>query len=125
MEFAGKVSAIEPYRIAVPDEEVDGLRRRLRAARWPDDGGISDWSHGVPLHYMRDVCAYWADEYDWRERETELNRFDQVMATVDGVDVHVVHAGSPHPTAIPLLLTHGWPCTFVEFIDVIGPRVDP
>jgi len=125
MGFAGVVTAIEPYRIAVPDDDVDDLRRRLRAARWPDDGGIGNWSQGVPVAYLRDLCTYWADGYDWRPREARFNRFDQVMATIDGLPIHVVHARSPHPTALPLLLTHGWPCTFVEFIDVIGPLVDP
>jgi epoxide hydrolase len=123
--IGSRVTSIEPFHLAVPEGDVEDLRRRLRSARWPDDGGIDDWSRGVPLHYLRDICGYWAEEYDWRAREAALNRFEHVMATVDGIDVHVVHARSVHAEATPLLLTHGWPCTFAEFIDVIGPLVDP
>jgi epoxide hydrolase len=116
---------IRPYRIAVPDEVLLDLRRRLHATRWPDSELVNDWSQGAPLAWIQDICRYWADGYDWRAREALLNRFDQFMANVDGIDIHFIHQRSPHPGARPLLITHGWPGSVVEFHKVIEPLVNP
>jgi pimeloyl-ACP methyl ester carboxylesterase len=117
--------AITPFRIHASDEQLDDLRRRLRATRWPERETVDDWSQGIPLAYVQDVCAYWADKYDWRAREARLNRFPQFETTIDGVGIHFVHARSPHPNAQPLVITHGWPGSIVEFQEVIEPLVDP
>ncbi len=116
---------IRPFTIAVPDAVLDDLRRRLHETRWPDREVVDDWSQGVPLAYVREVCDYWADTYDWRTRERALNRFAQFTTEIGGVDIHFVHQRSPNPDAIPLLLTHGWPGSIVEFHKVIEPLADP
>ncbi len=115
----------QPFTISVPDAAIDDLRRRLDNARWPDPEPVDDWSQGVPLAYVQEVCRYWASEYDWRATEAALNRLDHAIETVDGLDIHHVHARSPEPDALPLLITHGWPGSIVEFLDVIGPLSDP
>ena len=118
-------ATITPFTIDVPDAVLDDLRERLRNTRWPEAELVDDWSQGIPLSYVQDVCGYWADEYDWRGRERALNRFDQFTTEFDGLDIHFVHARSPHPDALPLLITHGWPGSIVEFHKVIEPLVDP
>ncbi len=120
-----QADAIRPFRIAVPDDVLTDLRARLRATRWPDAETVDDWTQGVPLAWMRTVCDYWANTYDWRAREALLNRFDQYLTTIDGLDIHFIHQRSPHPGARPLLITHGWPGSIVEFQKVIGPLTDP
>ncbi|MEQ9163775.1 MAG: epoxide hydrolase N-terminal domain-containing protein, partial [Ilumatobacter fluminis] len=119
------IEGIRPFSIDVPDEVLDDLRRRLHATRWPDAELVDDWSQGIRLAYVRELCRYWADEYDWRAREAALNRFDQFVTEIDGVDIHLVHQRSPNPDAIPLLITHGWPGSIVEFHKVIEPLTDP
>jgi pimeloyl-ACP methyl ester carboxylesterase len=121
---------IRPFRIAAGDDELDDLLRRLAATRWPDPETVDDWSQGIPLSYLRDLCAYWADGYDWRAREARLNEFPQFTTPigVDGcepVDIHFLHVRSPHDDAMPLVMTHGWPGSIAEFQDVIGPLTDP
>ncbi|MGY9075145.1 MAG: epoxide hydrolase family protein [Acidimicrobiales bacterium] len=116
---------MEPFRIDVADSVLEDLKSRLANTRWPDAEVVDDWSQGIPLSYMQEVCAYWRDEYDWRAREALLNRFDQFIANIDGVDIHFVHMRSPHPNAMPLVITHGWPGSIVEFHKVIEPLVDP
>ncbi|MBP8310369.1 MAG: epoxide hydrolase [Burkholderiaceae bacterium] len=117
--------SVRPFRIAVPDAVLADLRQRLHATRWPDAELVDDWSQGAPLSWIQDICRYWADTYDWRAREARLNRFDQFTTTLDGLDVHFIHQRSPHPQARPLLITHGWPGSVVEFHKVIEPLVDP
>ncbi|HEX5068375.1 MAG TPA: epoxide hydrolase [Myxococcota bacterium] len=116
---------IEAFRIAASDEALDDLQRRLRATRWPEREVVDDWSQGIPLAYVQEVCAYWAEKYDWRARERLLNRFPQWKTQIDGLGIHFVHARSPFPHALPLVLTHGWPGSIVEFQKVIGPLTDP
>ena len=118
-------ASIRPFRIAIDDAELADLRQRLRATRWPDAETVDDWSQGAPLAWIREMCAYWADGYDWRAREARLNRFAQAVTTIDGLDIHFIHQRSPHPGARPLLITHGWPGSVVEFHKVIEPLVDP
>jgi pimeloyl-ACP methyl ester carboxylesterase len=116
---------VEPFRIDVPDAELDDLRQRLDVASWPERETVDDWSQGVPLDYMKELCAYWATGYDWRATEARLNGLPQFRAEIDGLGIHLLHVRSPHPDALPLVITHGWPGSIVEFLKVIGPLTDP
>ena len=116
---------VQPFSISVPDENLVDLRRRLARTRWPEEEPVDDWSQGVPLAYIQDVCRYWASDYDWRAREASLNRFDQFMHRVNGLDIHYIHVRSPEPDAFPLIITHGWPGSIVEFHKIIEPLTDP
>ncbi len=118
-------TAVRPFHIDVPDEVLADLRQRLSHTRWPETEPVADWSQGVPLAWIQDMCRYWGDEYDWRAREARLNRFDQFVTTIDGLDVHFVHQRSPHPDAKPIVITHGWPGSIVEFHKVIEPLTNP
>jgi hypothetical protein len=117
--------AIEPFEVAVADEVLDDLYRRVRTTRWPDDPLAADWTYGVPQALLQRVAAYWADGYSWRASEARLNAFPQYVTTVDGARVHFYHARSQNPRATPLLLLHGWPGTSVEMLDIIPSLVDP
>jgi epoxide hydrolase len=116
---------IRPFRIAVPDEDLDDLRRRLRASRWPDELPGVGWSRGVPLEYLQGLAAYWADGFDWRAQEAMLNELPQFTTVIDGQPIHFLHVRSPQPDALPLLVTHGWPSSPVEFLKIIDPITDP
>ncbi len=116
---------IQPFRIEASDAELEELKRRLRATRWPDREPVDDWSQGIPLAYVQEVCEYWAEKYDWRAREERLNAFPQFRTNVDGLGIHFMHVRSPHQDAIPLVMTHGWPGSVVEFHKVISPLTDP
>ena len=116
---------IRPFRIDVSDAVLADLRARLRNTRWPEAELVADWSQGAPLAWIQDICRYWAEDYDWRAREHRLNRFDQYITEIDGLDIHFMHVRSPHPQAMPLLITHGWPGSVVEFHKVIAPLTDP
>lgn len=118
-------TSIESFRIAVSDADLADLRDRLARTRWPDKETVDDWSQGIPRAYVQDLCRYWQTGYDWRSREAKLNRFPQFRTTIDGVGIHFVHVRSPHPNARPLVMTHGWPGSIVEFQKVIGPLTDP
>ncbi|MGN9908423.1 epoxide hydrolase family protein [Phytohabitans sp. LJ34] len=111
--------------IDVPQSELDDLRDRLRRTRWPEPETVDDWSQGVPLAYLRDLCDHWATGYDWRRAESRLNAIPQLRVEIGGLGIHVLHARSPHPDALPLVLTHGWPGSVLEFLKVIGPLTDP
>jgi pimeloyl-ACP methyl ester carboxylesterase len=116
---------ITPFRIDVPEADLEDLRQRLRLTRWPDPETVDDWSQGVPLAYLRDLCDYWLDSYDWRACEQSLNRLPQFRTEIDSVPIHFLHITSPQPDAMPLVVTHGWPGSVVEFRKVIGPLTDP
>ncbi|MDT5170853.1 MAG: epoxide hydrolase, partial [Mycobacterium sp.] len=116
---------IRPYRIEVANAVLDDLKERLARTRWPEPETVEDWSQGIPLAYTRDLAGYWADDYDWRSREAALNRFDHYLTEIDGLDIHFIHQRSPHDGALPLLITHGWPGSVVEFHKVIEPLVNP
>jgi len=116
---------VEPFEIAVPDEEISDLQSRLRATRWPAEAPVGDWRYGTDLAYLQDLCAYWADGYDWRMHEARLNQFDQFTTEIDGQHLHFVHARSAEPEARPLIISHGWPGSIVEFLHVIDPLRDP
>jgi pimeloyl-ACP methyl ester carboxylesterase len=117
--------AISSFRVDIPDEELDDLRARLARARWPEREPVGDWSQGVPIEWLRDLCAYWQDGYDWRRCEKRLNDLPQFTTELDGLGVHFIHVQSPSPHALPLVMTHGWPGTVIEFLEVIGPLSDP
>ena len=119
------MSEITPFKIDIPDAEIADLKRRLADTRWADPETVDDWSQGIPRAYVEEVCRYWQHEYDWREREERLNRFPQFKTDIDGLQIHFIHATSPEPDAIPLVLTHGWPGSVVEFQKVIAPLTDP
>jgi epoxide hydrolase len=116
---------VEPYQIGVPDRELERLQLRLADARWPDRETVEDWSQGVPLQVVRDLCEYWRSGYDWRATEQRVNRWPQYLAVVDGVPIHLFHLPSPARFALPLILTHGWPGSFFEFEQVMAPLSDP
>ena len=119
------MTAIDRFRIAVGDDVLADLRARLLATRWPEAECVDDWTQGTPLAYARDLANHWATQYDWRSREAALNRFDQFTTDVDGLRIHFIHQRSPHDDALPLVITHGWPGSVVEFVKVIGPLTDP
>lgn len=116
---------IVPFRITVPEEDLEDLRVRLRRTRWPERETVEDWSQGVPLAYVREVCGYWAESYDWRRGEARINAFPQFRTVVGGLGIHFLHVRSPEPHAFPIVLTHGWPGSIVEFLGVLGPLTDP
>ncbi|MBW2274388.1 MAG: epoxide hydrolase [Deltaproteobacteria bacterium] len=118
-------SDIQPFQIRASDAELEDLQRRLRATRWPEPEPVSDWSQGIPLAYLQELCAYWAEKYDWRAREARLNAFPQFRADALGLGIHFIHLRSPEANAMPLIMTHGWPGSIVEFHKVIGPLTDP
>ena len=115
------MAQINPFRISVPDADLADLRERLARTRWPEAECVDDWSQGIPLSYTRELADYWANEYDWRAREAALNRFDQFTTEIDGLDIHFIHQRSSDDDAFPLLITHGWPGSIVEFHKVIEP----
>jgi len=114
-----------PFRIAIPEADLRDIRERLVRTRWPEAETVDDWSQGVPLAYVRQLCSYWADGYDWRATEARLNALPQYRTEIDGLGIHFVHVRSPRADALPLIITHGWPGSVVEFLKVIGPLTDP
>ncbi|MFP6807139.1 MAG: epoxide hydrolase [Pseudomonadales bacterium] len=119
------MSAITPFKISASDTELQELKSRLSVVRWPDEETPDDWTQGIPLAYMKEIHQYWLNEYDWRAREALLNQWDGFKTEIDGLGIHFLHIKSPVENARPLLLTHGWPGSIVEFQKVIGPLTDP
>jgi pimeloyl-ACP methyl ester carboxylesterase len=116
---------MQPFRIDIPQADLDDLYHRLEATRWPAELPGVGWERGVPLGYLKELVDYWRTTYDWRRAERQLNRFPQFTTQIDGANVHFLHVRSPEPGARPLILTHGWPGSVAEFLDVIGPLNDP
>jgi pimeloyl-ACP methyl ester carboxylesterase len=116
---------IRPFRIDVPQADLDDLRDRLARTRWPSELPGVGWSRGVPVAYLKGLAEYWRTGYDWRTAEARLNEFPQFTTTIDGANVHFLHVRSPEPEALPLMLIHGWPGSIVEFQEMIGPLTDP
>ena len=113
-----------PFTIAIPDAAIDDLKARLEGTRWPA-ATTTDWSHGQPVPFIRELATQWLRTYDWRAHEAKLNAYPQFLTEIDGQTIHFLHVKSKEPGAFPLILTHGWPSTIYEFIDVIGPLTDP
>ena len=118
-------TAIREFKFEVPTAELDDLKKRIAMTRWPERETPTDWSQGVPLAYTREVCEYWRTQYDWRRCEAALNAHPQFITELDGLDIQFLHVRSPHPQATPLVMTHGWPGSVIEFMKVIGPLTDP
>lgn len=116
---------IRPFVVNVPDETLDHIRKRVSEYRWhemPDDDG---WAYGANLDYMKELCAYWLDEFDWRKHEAQINLYSHHIAEVDDIDLHFIHEKGSGPSPLPLIISHGWPGSVVEFLDVIGPLAHP
>jgi epoxide hydrolase len=116
---------IRPFRINIPEAELDDLRDRLVRTRWPDELPGVGWSRGVPVSYLKGLIDYWSKTYDWRVHEGRLNQFPQFTTTIDGQNIHFMHVRSPEPNALPLIVTHGWPGSIVEFMEIIEPLTNP
>ena len=118
-------SAIIPFRITIPDEQIAELRRRIAATRWPDRETVSDQSQGAKLEELQQLVRYWRSDYDWRKVEARLNALPQFMTTIDGVNIHFIHVRSRHPNALPVIVSHGWPGSIIEQLKIIAPVTDP
>jgi pimeloyl-ACP methyl ester carboxylesterase len=121
----GTDGVVRPFDVDVPDEALESLHRRIAATRWPTKELVDDRSQGVQLATMRELAGYWTTDYDWRRCESRLNALPQFMTEIDGADVHFIHVMSPHDDALPLIITHGWPGSVIELLEVIGPLTDP
>ena len=116
---------LEPFRVEIPQSELDDLKDRLARTRWPDELDGAGWTYGVPLDYVRELVDHWIRSYDWRAHEARLNEHAQFVTTIDNQRVHFLHVRSPDPDALPLIVTHGWPMSVFEYLDLIGPLTDP
>jgi pimeloyl-ACP methyl ester carboxylesterase len=122
---AADTNAIRPFRIKVPQEALNDLRRRIAATQWPEKETVADQSQGMPLATMRELARYWATTYDWRKCEAKLNALPQFITEIDGLDIHFIHVRSKNPNALPLIVTHGWPGSIIEQMKIIDPLVNP
>jgi pimeloyl-ACP methyl ester carboxylesterase len=118
-------ASIRPFHIDIPQEEIDELRRRIQATRWPETETVADDSQGVQLATIRELARYWGTDYDFRRFEARLNAVPQFMTRIDGLDIHFIHVRSPHESSLPLIITHGWPGSIIEMLNVVGPLTDP
>jgi microsomal epoxide hydrolase len=116
---------IRPFRIEIPQVDLEDLQDRLARTRWPDELPGVGWSYGVPLGYLKELADYWRTSYDWRPHEARLNELPQFTTTIDGANVHFLHVRSAEPDALPLVITHGWPGSIVEYLELVGPLTDP
>ena len=125
LALAPATADIDRFRVHVPEQALRDLKARLARTRWPDAGTVGGWQQGVPIARARAVADYWTEAYDWRRFGRRINALSQYRTLIDGVGVHFLHVRSPHPGALPMILTHGWPGSFIEFLDTIGPFTDP
>src|SRR4030088_14872 len=121
----GTQTAIRPFQVSVPDEQLKELRGRITATRWPQKELVADGSQGVQLGMLQALTSYWATDYDWRRCEPRLNALPQFKTEIDGLDIHFIHVKSRHENALPLIITHGWPGSVIELLETIGPLTDP
>jgi len=119
------MSEITPFTIKISEDQITDLRNRVNNTRWVEEECVNDWSQGIPLTYVREVADYWANQYDWRKSEKYLNTFDHYQTNINDLDIHFIHQKSPHQNAYPLVITHGWPGSIIEFHKVIQPLVNP
>ncbi len=125
LHAAPGVDLVRPFTIDIPEAQIDDLRRRLLAARWPDKETVSDDGQGVPRARLESLMHYWSTDYDWRKAEARLNALPMFVTEIDGLDIHFIHVRSPHPDAMPMIMTHGWPGSILEFVKSIGPLTNP
>jgi pimeloyl-ACP methyl ester carboxylesterase len=125
MSVTAEATAIRPFHVEVAEEQLDELRRRIAATRWPSRELVDDRSQGVQLATMKELARYWTTDYDWRACEARLNALPQFTTEIDGVDIHFIHVKSPHENALPLIMTHGWPGSVIELLETVGPLTDP
>ncbi len=118
-------TAVRPFTVEIPEADLEDLRRRIAATRWPEKEPVADASQGVQSATIQALARYWASDYDWRRVEAKLNALPQFMTEIDGLDIHFIHVKSPHENALPLIITHGWPGSVVEMLNVVGPLSDP
>jgi pimeloyl-ACP methyl ester carboxylesterase len=116
---------IRPFHVEIPEEQIDDLRRRIEATRWPSKELVEDRSQGVQLATLQELARYWGSDYDWRKAEAKLNALPQFTTEIDGVEIHFIHVRSSHENALPLIMTHGWPGSVIELLEAIGPLTDP
>ena len=123
--IVGTAIEIQPFRVEIPEAQIDDLRRRIAATRWPSKELVADRSQGVQLATLRELARLWETDYDWRKAESKLNALPQFKTEIDGVDIHFIHVRSPHENALPLIMTHGWPGSVIELLETVGPLTDP
>ena len=119
------MTAIRSFKLDISQSEIENLRARLKSARWPESETVEDWSQGVPLDYHREFCDYWACDYDWYHTQDRLNNHGQFVTQIDEIDVHFLHIKSSHDDATPIIITHGWPGSIIEFLKVLKPLAEP
>src|SRR6476660_7522938 len=124
-EASAGAAAIRPFTVEIPEAEIEALRARVAATRWPHKELVDDWAQGVQLAMFQEVARYWAADYDWRRCEAALSELPQFTTEIDGLGVHFIHVRSRHENALPLIVTHGWPGSVIEMLGVIGPLTDP
>src|SRR5918995_1740732 len=117
--------SVQPFQVSIPKDDLEDLHERLARTRFPDEIPSVGWSRGVPLNYLKDLAQYWADGFDWREQEAKLNGLPQFTTSIDGQNIHFLHVRSPEPGALPLIISHGYPSSVVEFLSIVGPLTDP
>ena len=125
MSVTAEATAIHPFRIEVPEDQIADLRRRIAATRLPSSELVADRSQGVQLATIKALARYWSTEHDWRACEARLNALPQFTTEIDGVDIHFIHVRSAHEDALPLIMTHGWPGSVIELLETVGPLTDP
>ncbi|MDQ3875261.1 MAG: epoxide hydrolase, partial [Actinomycetota bacterium] len=116
---------IRPFQVEISEEQLDDLRRRIGATRWPSKELVPDRSQGVQLETLQELARYWATDYDWRSAEAKLNALPQFLTEIDGVEIHFINVRSQHEDALPLIMTHGWPGSVIELLETVGPLTDP
>ncbi len=119
------MSQVKPFKLDIPLSDIKDLKNRLTSARWPEVETVDDWTQGVPLSYHQTFCEYWANDYDWYQTQERLNQYDQFITNIEGLDVHFLHIRSSHANAMPLVITHGWPGSIIEFHKILKPLTEP
>jgi hypothetical protein len=123
--FGQTDTAVTPFKYEAPQSALDDLKQRLKRTRWPEGETVKDWSQGVPLAKLRALIEYWSTDYDWRRCEAKLNSLPQFRTRIDGLNIYFLHVRSRHENALPIILTHGWPGSVIEFLKVIDPLTNP